>query len=243
MAPQEIAMLCSCEIGQESFPDGICDLFLVFLNGWKKKLDGVCVFTLGRRLLRWDRAGRPLYLYSPWTSIHILTWTVIQCGDTFYRSDGRSNHKAHTGSSASRFPFRCRVCLFLSTNDSVACRPGTLISQIIHTYNGLYSRFLKTEWFQYSFFFLADRRPGNYFFSILFFWGLNDFYIAFLKTTYMMISIFELRFLVSGDMLTATANWCSLNFLATPCMEPITLVLFISSPQVFTKTSVVYSVA
>jgi hypothetical protein len=59
MAPQEIAMLCSCEIGQESFPDGICDLFLVFLNGWKKKLDGVCVFTLGRRLLRWDRAGRP----------------------------------------------------------------------------------------------------------------------------------------------------------------------------------------
>jgi hypothetical protein len=44
-------------------------------------------------------------------------------------------------------------------------------------------------------------------------------------------------------MLTATANWCSLNFLATPCMEPITLVLFISSPQVFTKTSVVYSVA
>lgn len=113
MAPQEIAMLCSCEIGQESFPDGICDLFLVFLNGWKKKLDGVCVFTLGRRLLRWDRAGRPLYLYSPWTSIHILTWTVIQCGDTFYRSDGRSNHKAHTGSSASRFPFRYRVCLFV----------------------------------------------------------------------------------------------------------------------------------
>jgi len=191
-------MLCSCEIGQESFPDGICDLFLVFLNGWKKKLDGVCVFTLGRRLLRWDRAGRPLYLYSPWTSIHILTWTVIQCGDTFYRSDGRSNHKAHTGSSASRFPFRCRVCLFLSTNDSVACRPGTLISQIIHTYNGLYSRFLKTEWFQYSFFFLADRRPGNDFFNILFsedwmisillFWRLHTWWFQYLSWDFLFLA-------------------------------------------------------
>jgi len=62
---------------------------------------------------------------------------VIQCGDTFNRSENwrTIERQAHTH-RPSRFSIQISclpVCL--STNDSVACRPGTLISQIIHTYN------------------------------------------------------------------------------------------------------------